>query len=1019
MEKGSAQLIGRLVESCADMSLDERSAFLDRECGDDDQLRRSVQMEIRAAADANTTQSFFNDYKSVLPDHYRLIEMIGRGGMAEVFLAEDTRLSRRVAIKFLNSEFRKDPDRMRRFHQEAKAASALNHPNILIIHDIGEKDGVQYLVSEFVQGETLSSRISRGHILLAEAVGIAIQIASALAASHNAGIVHRDIKPDNVMLRPDGSIKVLDFGLAKETGNLSGAVDGDAKTLANISTSPGLILGTPQYMSPEQARGKRLDSRTDIFSLGILIFEMVTGRPPFVGNSMADIIASILTKEPQGLEEYLDDPPSTLIRIVQKALRKDSEERYGTMDHLLSDLKDLQRELVTDPYSERETRHTQARTTRHNTLHTVASRFMHWEPLVLLLPIALIAGLIWWYFGGGRQTESVTAGSMRSIGITSWSSQPGELIAAASFSPDARMIAFASTQSGATEIWVKPTAGGDAIQVTKNGFDNQYPVWSQNGQDVAFVSNRSGNHGLWRSAFTGGEQTQIVVGVAATARLVYWSKSGKIYFQEGSELFAVDERSTERIPITDFESKGAKPRTIEISADEAAVAYSIKDGDLWRVRIERLDAQTQEEIGSSKDQIDHIAWHPNGKNVFYSTSAEGAYQIFEAGEGKPAPVQLSNGDSDFYVQDISVDGSKILYGSVSETSDLWTIDSEGSPESVVANDVAAEYWADVSPDGKSIVYQSVVQADRPFRGSINIRPRDGSGTPIRSSTGGFSPVWSNDGHWIAYFRRTDPGIEIWRAGAAGDDAVKLADGAVNPPSYTATPYLKIGINHISWSPDSLSVAYSTQADGVSNIWLASFDGLRNVRLTDNKDASDIYCCPTWTPDGKRIVFTSAYVKGGPLSQSGHRLWLSQLENSEQQQLFESKERFRFLGLDERGSSALIAQKADPADLTSTPETTYIYALSIQSGAKSKVNSLDHAYFHNIHLSRDGRSIAFVSRRDNRTALWTVPVKEGMPRRLLAENDPKISISSLAWSPDGRSIVFGKQTRTNLLSMLSK
>src|SRR5687768_96987 len=236
--------------------------------GPDTEPSAPTQTFDRDEAMSKETQVFANDYESALPPHYSLIRMLGRGGMAEVFLAVDQRLQRQVAIKFLNSEFRRDPERMRRFNQEARAASALNHPNILVIHDIGENEGVQYIVSEFVEGETLSARISRGSVPLREAVDIAIQVASALAASHAAGIVHRDIKPDNVMLKNDGSVKVLDFGLAKETlKSSSDGIDFDANTLTNVSTSPGLILGTPQYMSPEQARGIALDPRTDIFSL--------------------------------------------------------------------------------------------------------------------------------------------------------------------------------------------------------------------------------------------------------------------------------------------------------------------------------------------------------------------------------------------------------------------------------------------------------------------------------------------------------------------------------------------------------------------------------------------------------------------------------------------------------------------------------------------------------------------------------------------------------------------------------
>jgi Tol biopolymer transport system component len=221
----------------------------------------------------------------------------------------------------------------------------------------------------------------------------------------------------------------------------------------------------------------------------------------------------------------------------------------------------------------------------------------------------------------------------------------------------------------------------------------------------------------------------------------------------------------------------------------------------------------------------------------------------------------------------------------------------------------------------------------------------------------------------------------------------------------------------AWSPDSAYVAYSASADGVSNIWLANADGRQNTPLTNNQEMSETYCCAAWTPDGKSLVFTSE-VKGGNARQKTYRLWLYQLEDREQQMVFESTDPFRFLGLANGGKDAIISQKDDPADLTATPKSTNVYSLSLQTGAKSKVNALENAYFHNVHLSRDGGLIAFVSRQDNDTTLWTVPVSGGSPKTLLIENDPKVLISSLAWSPDGRSIVFGKQTRTTLLSMLT-
>ncbi|MEP7213316.1 MAG: protein kinase [Acidobacteriota bacterium] len=1012
--------ITRLVQSCIGLTSEDRRAFLEHECSGRDELRRKVESILAEETGMDDTKAFHNDYEKALPEHYRLIEMIGRGGMAEVFLAEDMRLSRSVAIKFLNSEFRKDPDRMKRFNQEARAASALNHPNILTIHDIGENHGVQFIVSEYVQGETLSSRISRGKIPLAEAVNIAIQIASALSASHKAGIVHRDIKPDNVMLRHDGTVKVLDFGLAKENEDrFSNAVDSYANTLARALTSPGLILGTPQYMSPEQARGQQLDARTDIFSLGIIVFEMVTGRPPFDGSSLADIMAAILGKEQPRLEAFVDNPPLTLIRIVQKALRKDKSERYPAAEHMLSDLKDLRQELELEPFSGHTTGRTRARTTFHNTMQTfLGGRLINWKLIGLLALLPVAALLAWWVFSTWRPTPPLK-GSMRTVPITSWSSSTGELIAAASFSPDARMIAFAAAGSGATEIWVKPVVGGGTIQVTKNGFFSQYPIWSPNGQDIAFFSSRGDDRGIWRTAFTGGEQTQVAIGVGPTARPIFWSENGKIYFQDGSDVFAVDERSGEKKQVTNFESSGLKPRTIEMSRDASAVAYSIKENDLWKVRIMSLGAQTADEVAVTRDQIDHIVWRPDGRSVLFSSSVDGAFQIFETGVGRDGPVQLSNGNIDFLVEDISGDGSNILYGSVNETSDLWMISADDAKQSLVANEVAAEYWADISPDGKDVVYQSVSQVERAYKGSINVRSLTSASIPITVSGEGFSPAWSPNGQWIAYFRRSDTGIGIWRVRSTGAEAAKVADGAVTPPGYMVTPYLKVGINHIAWSPDNASLAYAAETGDVSNIWVAAADGSRNVAITDNKDRTDKYYSPAWSPDGKYIVFLSDYASKDDPRNKGCRLWLYDFEKAEQSLVMESKGRFRFLGLSEDLGTAVVAQKSDPVDQKQIPDSTDIILLSLKTGVKRKVNTLSNAYFHNIHLSRDGKTIAFVSRRDDTTALWTVPVKGGTPKRLLSESDPKVLISSLAWSPDGGTIVFGKQTRTNLLSMLIK
>ena len=280
---------------------------------------------------------------------YLVLGPIGKGGMGEVFIADDPQLGRKVALKLLPAALTANKDRMRRFIQEARAASALNHPNILTIHEIGESEGTHFIATEFIEGDTLRKRLSRGRLPLNEVLDIAIQAASAIEAAHSAGIVHRDIKPENVMLRKDGYVKVLDFGLAKLAAPTRSAgiqADSQVPTAVINGTEPGLVVGTPNYMSPEQARAVDVDARSDIFSLGIVIYEMAAGRAAFTGDTPADVIVSILQTEPPPLTELDRKPPPELERIVRKALSKDRDQRYQTTTEMLGDLKDLRDEIA-------------------------------------------------------------------------------------------------------------------------------------------------------------------------------------------------------------------------------------------------------------------------------------------------------------------------------------------------------------------------------------------------------------------------------------------------------------------------------------------------------------------------------------------------------------------------------------------------------------------------------------------------------------------------------------------------
>jgi len=286
---------------------------------------------------------------SLTPDSrfgpFEILSLLGKGGMGEVYLAQDTRLKRKIALKLLPAQLTQDEDRLRRFEREAQAASALNHPNILTIHEMGQVGGAYYIVTEFIEGQTLRQRMAGERMKLNEAVDVASQIANALAEAHAAGITHRDIKPENIMLRPNGLVKVLDFGLAKLTESSPAPLDAEAPTEAHVQTEAGAVLGTPGYMSPEQARGLKADGRTDIFSLGVVLYEMIAGRSPFEGATAGEVIAAILGQEPPPLARYAREVPEALEWVVRKALAKDREERYQGVKDLALDLKGLKQRL--------------------------------------------------------------------------------------------------------------------------------------------------------------------------------------------------------------------------------------------------------------------------------------------------------------------------------------------------------------------------------------------------------------------------------------------------------------------------------------------------------------------------------------------------------------------------------------------------------------------------------------------------------------------------------------------------
>ncbi len=419
--------VDQLFQSAFERAPDKRAAFISEACGGDDSLRREV--EALLAADGQA-ESFIEApaYAVAAPlivggdtpslvgksiGHYRIISLVGKGGMGEVYRAEDTHLRREVAIKVLPDDFAKDAGRLRRFEQEARAASATNHPNIITIHEIGEAEGRRYIVTEYVAGETLRQRLARmpqQKMEPKEAVDLAVQIATALSAAHEAGITHRDIKPENVMVRPDGLVKVLDFGLAKLTeGRRDGETEGKTLSVSpslrpSPSTEPGMVMGTMSYMSPEQARGQKVDQRTDIFSLGVMLYEMIAGRRPFEGATTSDVIAALLSTEPPPLSQYCAEAPAKLERIVGKCLAKDREARYQSAEELIVELKTLRSGSQAEGVA------------ASRRIEGAGARFASWRwPVVAAIAAMLIVGLV--YFLVWRRAPAVQPDQIKSLAV--------------------------------------------------------------------------------------------------------------------------------------------------------------------------------------------------------------------------------------------------------------------------------------------------------------------------------------------------------------------------------------------------------------------------------------------------------------------------------------------------------------------------------------------------------------------------------------------------------------------------
>jgi len=549
-----------------------RAEFLRQACAGDEALEREVQSLVAAQEAGNFLESPATevaagavalqqekDITGQTISHYRVGEKLGAGGMGVVWKARDTRLDRFVALKVLPAAKMRDPERKRRFVQEAKTASALNHPNIITIYDIDQADGADFIAMEFVPGKALDQLIPRKGLRLNETLDYAIEVADALAAAHAAGIVHRDLKPGNVMLNDSGCVKVLDFGLAKLTERGGASEFARTETMADVPhTDDGMILGTLSYMSPEQAEGKKVDARTDIFSFGAVLYEMITGRRAFAGKSAVSILAAVLRDEPKPAAEIIPGLPHDLDRIVTRCLRKDPNQRYQHAGDLKIDLQLAREETAAGGSAIRERMPAKAGAGR-------------WWWLAATAACVAVSFAVGWRLHGPPSALPLW-------NLTRLTTDTG-LSDAAALSPDGKLVAYSSDRSldGERDLYIKQVAGGQPIRLTSDGAGNTTPDFSPDGSKIVFRSNRDGG-GIYEIPAFGGE-----------VRLLARDGLNPKYSPDGSQV------------------------AYWIGAEGVAVAVP-GSGAVWVVPV--AGGQPQR-VGPGFTSARHPIWSPDGKHLLF------------------------------------------------------------------------------------------------------------------------------------------------------------------------------------------------------------------------------------------------------------------------------------------------------------------------------------------------------------------------------------------------------------------
>jgi serine/threonine protein kinase/Tol biopolymer transport system component len=798
---------------------------------------------------------------------YEVRSLIGAGGMGEVYLATDMQLGRRVALKILPERFTTSTTHLRRFEQEARATSSLNHPNILTIYEIGQLDSIYFIATEFVTGETLRQAIAHNGVNLLKAIDIAIQVSSALAAAHAAGIVHRDIKPENIMVREDEYVKLLDFGLAKLVEDQLHLLSGNELTVPDAQTLSGSIVGTISYMSPEQLRGLPVDARTDIWSIGVVLYEMVAGRLPFPGHSNADVIVTILDRELPPLKDSLPRYPELLDHIIKTTLVKDKEARYQTIAEVLSDLKLLRDELRIDtksaealtldfrapfPGVAKGTSPISGSVSLRQANASWLRQFFQqgrWKLPGLVLILLVISGV---YFGYRYFNSSKRAlkGSLPYAEARLTKLVDTTKATDAAISPDGKYVAYSIEEGGKQSLWVKQVFGGNGVPVVPAA-DVGYEgiTFSSDANYIYYITHEKGQNQreLFRIPLLGVTPKKILEDIDTP---ISFSPDGtQMTFIRGYPI-----QKQTALMIANSDGSGERKLATRNSPDDfgwiggpawspdgnyIACAVGNYNVSMRLVAIKAQDGSEKEILPNKWPWIGRVAWLKNGSGLLMVAKDEltGLQQVWYLSY-PGAELQRITSDLDEYGNhslSVTSDSGNVVLVRTEYLSNIWISPNADERRSKQFGTGRSDGFQGLSwtPNG-NIIYASRAS------GNLDIWSMDRNGEnqkQLTSESGSnYELTVTEDGRFIVFTSTRGGGQDIWRMDITGGNPTQLTKDA-----------------NAMWphcSPDGRWVVYKSYKSGKNTLWRVSIDGGEPVQITEKYTG-----WPAISPDGKSIACT--------------------------------------------------------------------------------------------------------------------------------------------------------------------